>query len=57
MSASLPPFSDPAHQIAFVVGRGDEGCEAIKGPKPRIGRNDLTDSGIEADGLGRLEGP
>ena len=37
MSASLPPFPDPAHQIALVVGRGDKGCEAIKVPKPRIG--------------------
>src|SRR3990167_8503582 len=56
MSASLPPFPDPAHKIALVVSCRDEGGEATERPEPRIGRDNLTDSGVQADGLGGLEG-
>ncbi len=57
MPPPLPPFSDPAHQIPLVIGRGDEGSKAIKRPESWIGRDNLTDSGVEADGLGGFEGP
>jgi hypothetical protein len=56
MPTPLPPFPDTAHQIALVVGRGDKRSEPIKGPKPRIRRDDLPDSGVQADGLVGLEG-
>ena len=56
MPPALPPFADPSHQIALVVGRGDKGDETIKRPKTRIGCDDLTDGSVEADGLGGLKG-
>ena len=55
MPAPLPPFPDPANKITLVVGRGHKGGEAIERPEPRIGRDNLTDSGVQADGLRRLE--